>query len=62
MMEKLGLAACGIDCSECASYKVTMNQDLNAAESLVEWYRGQGWIGQNEGVEVHFELGSEKYA
>jgi len=52
MMENLKLAACGIDCSECASYKVTMNQDLKAAESLVEWYKGQGWIGKNEGVEA----------
>ena len=38
----MGNLNCGIDCSECASYKVTMNQDLKAAESLVEWHRGQG--------------------
>jgi hypothetical protein len=51
-MHKMKLAACGIDCTECGSYKVTMEQDLNAAESLVEWYRGKGWIGENEGAEA----------
>jgi len=38
-MNKLKLAACGIACNECASYKVTIEQDMNAAERLVEWYR-----------------------
>ena len=51
-MEKLRLAACGIDCSECASYKVTINHDLQAAESLVEWYKEQGWVRENEGVDA----------
>ena len=49
-MSKLKLAACGINCSECGSYKVTMEQDLKAAEGLVEWYRSAGWIGENEGA------------
>ena len=51
-MEKLRMAACGIDCSECHSYKVTMTQDLEAAKDLVEWYRGNGWIGETEGAEA----------
>ena len=34
-MNKLKMAACGIDCNECASYKVTMEQDLNAAEQML---------------------------
>ena len=46
------LAACGIDCTECGSYKVTMEQDLNAAEGLVEWYRNMGWIEKDEGAEA----------
>ena len=50
-MNKKKLAACGIDCTECGSYKVTMEQDLNAAEHLVEWYRSMGWIEENEGAE-----------
>ncbi|MDF2656896.1 MAG: uncharacterized protein K0R19_3370 [Bacillota bacterium] len=51
-MEKLKLAACGMDCVECGSYKATMHHDIKAAEGLVEWYRGQGWIGENEGAEA----------
>ena len=51
-MTKLRLAPCGIDCNECASYKVTMEQDLNAAEFLVEWYKNMGWIGKDESAEA----------
>ncbi|MFA5341377.1 MAG: DUF3795 domain-containing protein [Clostridia bacterium] len=51
-MDKIKMAACGIDCGECASYKVTMNQDLEAAKLIVEWYRNQGWIGQDEEAEA----------
>jgi len=51
-MSKLKMAACGIDCNECASYKVTMEQDLKEAEKLVDWYRGCGWIGKDEGAEA----------
>ncbi len=51
-MDKIKLAACGIDCAECGSYKVTMEQDLKAAESLIDWYKSQGWIGENEGAEA----------
>lgn len=46
------LAACGVDCNKCSQYKVTMEQDLKAAESLVGWFRSQGWIGENEGAEA----------
>ena len=55
-MSKLKMAACGIDCSQCGSYKVTTEQDLKEAENLVEWYRGNGWIGANAGVEAVLEL------
>jgi hypothetical protein len=34
-MDKLKMAACGIDCNECGSYKVTMEQDLKAAEQML---------------------------
>lgn len=54
-MEKHRLAACGVDCNECASYKVTMERDINAAELLVDWYRSMGWIGENEGAEAIME-------
>ena len=46
------MAACGIDCNECASYKVTMTQDLKAAELMLPWFRGQGLVGENEGAEA----------
>jgi len=51
-MEKLKLAACGIDCNECASYKVTMEQDVKAAELMLPWFREQGLVGENEGAEA----------
>ena len=49
-MEKHKMAACGIDCNVCGQYKVTMYQDLQAAEQLVPWFRSRGWIGENEGA------------
>jgi hypothetical protein len=52
MASKLRLAACGIDCAACGSYKATIHHDIKAAEGLVDWYRSQGWIGKNEGAEA----------
>ena len=49
-MSELRMAACGIDCSQCGQYKVTVNQDLNAAQGLVGWYKSMGWIAENEGA------------
>ena len=51
-MDKLKMAACGVDCNVCGQYKVTAQQDMKAAEGLVDWYRSQGWIGKDEGAEV----------
>jgi len=51
-MDNLKLSACGIDCAECASYKATVHQDTDAARSLVDWYKGMGWIGGDDGVEA----------
>ena len=51
-MEKLKMAACGVDCNECGSYKVTMENDMESAEGLVAWYRSTGWIGEDEGAEA----------
>ncbi len=51
-MNKLRIAACGMDCNECGSYKATMYHDVSAAERLVEWYKSTGWIGENEGAEA----------
>ena len=46
------MAACGIDCNECASYKVTTEQDLKSAELLLPWFRSQGLVGENESAEA----------
>ena len=51
-MSKLKMAACGLDCNECSSYKVTMTQDLKAAEQMLPWFRSQGLIEENEGAEA----------
>ena len=51
-MEKLRMAACGIDCNECNLYKITMEQDIKAAESVVGWFKSRGWIGEDEGAEA----------
>ena len=51
-MDKLRLAACGIDCNECGQYKVTSEHDLKEAEDLVYWFRSMGWIGQDEDAEA----------
>ena len=51
-MERLKMAACGIDCNECGQYKVTALHDMKAAESLVGWFRSQGWIGKDDGAEA----------
>jgi len=50
MMNKLRLAACGVNCNECGTYN--KEHDIKAAESMVEWYREQGWIEKNEGAEA----------
>jgi len=51
-MPKPRLAACGIDCTECGSYKATMFNDINAAGELIPWYRDMGWIGPDQGAEA----------
>lgn len=51
-MDKLKLAACGVDCSVCGQYKVTTEHDMKAAESLVGWFRSRGWIGKDENAET----------
>jgi len=51
-MEKHKLAACGIDCNECGQYKVTLHQDMDSAENLVDWFRSMEWIGENDGADA----------
>lgn len=49
-MDKLKLAACGLDCNVCGLYNA--GHDLKAAESIVEWFRGQGWIDADGNAEA----------
>jgi hypothetical protein len=49
-MNKLKLAACGIDCNECGLPKA--EHDIKAAEGLVAWFRSAGWIEPNGNAEA----------
>ena len=46
------IAACGVDCSVCSQYKVTVDKNYDAALTLVEWYRSMNWITEDEGAEA----------
>ena len=51
-MNKPRMAACGIDCSECGTYKVTMFGDLEEAGKMVDFWRYNKWIGPDDGAEA----------
>jgi len=42
------IAVCGIDCSSCELFAAST--DERAAESLVEWFRREGWLKETEGA------------
>ena len=44
------IAACGLDCSVCPIGRASPG-DLDAARSLVGWWRGEGWLKEWQGVE-----------
>ena len=50
-MNQFKMAACGISCEECGLYKITKENDIESAKLLVDWFKGQGWIGKDEGYE-----------
>ncbi len=47
-MEKCKMAPCGLDCDGCNIFRSSF--DIAAAESLVKWFKSQGWIGEKEGA------------
>lgn len=49
-MERLAIAPCGIDCDECNLYRAGF--EPSSAEALVDWFRGLGWIGLEEGADA----------
>ena len=55
-MNKPRMAACGLDCSECGAYKVTMFDDLEEAGKMVEFWRYNGWIGPDDGAEAILKM------
>ena len=42
------IAACGLDCEACEIRRVPF--DPQAAESVVAWFKRQGWLAEDEGV------------
>lgn len=42
-----GMAVCGIDCDHCNLLRAPV--DEKAAESLVGWFRAEGWLKEGEG-------------
>jgi hypothetical protein len=42
------IAVCGLDCSGCDICRVP--SDAAAAQRVVDWFRDQGWLAQDEGV------------
>jgi len=55
-MNKPRMAACGIDCSECGAYKVTMFGDLEEAAKMVGFWRMNNWIGPEDGAEAIIKM------
>lgn len=49
------LAACGLDCRSCEIRKVP--EDAGAARRVVRWFRKEGWLQEDEGVEEILERG-----
>ncbi len=51
--EERMIAACGLDCGRCEIRRAPFDEE--AAESVVAWYREQGWLQEDEGMEVVLE-------
>jgi len=47
-MNKKWMAACGLDCGTCEIRLAPF--DPAAAEVLVNWFKSQGWLAENEGM------------
>ena len=44
------IAVCGLECFACPIYKASVG-DVEAAELLVGWWKGEGWLKDDEGVD-----------
>jgi len=47
-MNKKWMAACGLDCETCEIRLAPF--EPAAAEVLVNWFKSQGWLAENEGM------------
>ncbi|NOZ26554.1 MAG: DUF3795 domain-containing protein [Chloroflexi bacterium] len=43
------IAVCGLDCGECDIYRAP--SDPGAAQRVVAWFREQGWLREDEGIQ-----------
>jgi hypothetical protein len=50
MMSEKMIAVCGLDCGACDIYKASLG-DVEAAQNLAGWWKGMGWLKEDEGVE-----------
>lgn len=48
MMEN-PIAVCGLDCASCPLLKASLG-DVQAAEQLAGWWKGEGWLSEDEGA------------
>ena len=44
------IAVCGLDCGPCPLRTASLG-DRDAAELLVGWWRGEGWLKEDEGAD-----------
>lgn len=42
------IAVCGLDCGRCPLR--TADTDLESAQALVGWFKGEGWLKEDEGA------------
>ena len=49
MNEKV-IAVCGLDCSACPIHLASLG-DVDAAQLLVGWWKDEGWLKEDEGVD-----------
>ena len=47
--DKALIAACGLVCSDCAIYNLPFDDE--AAKSVIDWFRSQGWLEDTEGAD-----------
>jgi hypothetical protein len=49
-MDEKMIAVCGLDCGGCPIHQASLG-DIEAAQLLVGWWKGEGWLKEDEGVD-----------